>query len=175
MDFCLFGLNNFRPLRKFKAFSLLLTTLSDTHEVESYRLQFHGMNSILILLIIFLWISIPGLYIHGFAISVYSAYSVYRSPWSLYQAVCVCCKILIRQFPCKRCEKYVYETWSEWKVLMFWLKVFGDLVMTKNNKGFYILESWNKFCCYREFFCTNSRSLTNFTLSTRMYQKKHTH
>ena len=192
MDFCLFGLNNFevfqsfysnydiicvgrvgRPLKKFKAFSLLLTTLSDTREVESYILQFHGMNSILILLIIFLWISIPGLYIHGFAISVYSAYSVYRSPWSLYQAVCVCCKILIRQFPCcDECEKYVYETWSEWKVLMLWLKVFGDLVMTKNNKGFYILESWNKFCCYREFFCTNSRSLTNFTLSTRMYQKK---
>ena len=89
MDFCLFGLNNFevfqsfysnydiicvgrvgRPLRKFKAFSLLLTTLSDTREVESYILQFHGMNSILILLIIFLWISIPALYIHGFVIKL---------------------------------------------------------------------------------------------------------
>ena len=45
------------------------------------------------------------------------------------------------------------------------------LVMTKNN-GVYILELWDKFCCYREFLCTNSRSLTNFTLSTRMYQKE---
>ena len=43
--------------------------------------------------------------------------------------------------------------------------------MTKNN-GVYILEFWNKFCCYREFLCTNSRSLTNFTSSTRMYQKE---
>ena len=89
MDFCLFGLNNFevfqsfysnydiirvgrvgRPLRKFKAFSLLLTTLSDTREVESYILQFHGINSIFILLINLLWISIPALYIHGFVIKL---------------------------------------------------------------------------------------------------------
>ena len=43
--------------------------------------------------------------------------------------------------------------------------------MTRNN-GVYILELWNKFCCYREFLCMNSRSLTNFTFSTRMYQKE---
>ena len=43
--------------------------------------------------------------------------------------------------------------------------------MTKNNVV-YILELWNKFCCNGEFLCTNSRSLANFTLSTRMYKKE---